>query len=54
MKLCEPVNQGLKIAVPSHLVELARLKANVAYVTSDLKLKELELQTLPGSSEEVA
>lgn len=54
VKICELFGQGRKVALPMHPSKTASLKPNVASMTNDLKVKELELQTLPALMDEVA
>lgn len=43
VKLCELLDQGRKVAVPSHPGEFAKLITNVAFATNSLEVKDLEL-----------
>lgn len=48
VKLCESFDQGRKVGLPTHLKALAEHRAKVTSETNEVKVKELELQTLPS------
>lgn len=52
LNLRELFDQSRKVALLTHPAELVKHKANVLSLSSDLEVKELELQTLSGLVEE--
>lgn len=54
LKFRELFDRCRKAAVPTHPAELAKRRAKVLFLTSDLELERLELLTLPGFVEEAS
>lgn len=47
MKLCGLFGQSHNVVVPTRPVDLAELEGNILFLTSELQVKELKLQTSP-------